>query len=92
MGVIINQLHQLSEVGESEESGDNKLKEKQMPCVSDFDVETVCSFLTQSNEVRYNACMNYIVCMYAHRENFKHLHDFKMKLHIQKLHMFKKVL
>ncbi|XP_063862381.1 uncharacterized protein LOC135101930 isoform X4 [Scylla paramamosain] len=50
MGVIINQLHRLNEVSESKES-DGKVKEKQMPPVSDFDVETVCSFLTQPNEM-----------------------------------------
>ncbi|XP_045138190.1 rootletin-like isoform X11 [Portunus trituberculatus] len=49
MGVIINQLQRLNEVSESKES-DGKMKEMQMPPVSDFDVETICSFLTQPNE------------------------------------------
>ncbi|XP_045138184.1 microtubule-associated protein futsch-like isoform X6 [Portunus trituberculatus] len=50
MGVIINQLQRLNEVSESKES-DGKMKEMQMPPVSDFDVETICSFLTQPNEM-----------------------------------------
>ncbi|XP_045138186.1 protein lava lamp-like isoform X8 [Portunus trituberculatus] len=50
MGVIINQLQRLNEVSESKES-DGKMKEMQMPPVSDFDVETICSFLTQPNEI-----------------------------------------
>ena len=68
MGVIINQLHQLNEVGESEES-DDKVKEKQMPPVSNFDVETVCSFLTQSNEVRYSVGGNNVITHKKKREN-----------------------
>lgn len=47
MGVIINQLHQLKDARESKE-----VQERQMATVSDFDVESVCSFLTQASEVR----------------------------------------
>lgn len=52
MGVIINQLHRLNETRESEESVGEKVQEKHMATVSDFDVEAVCSFLTHTNEVR----------------------------------------
>lgn len=47
MGVIINQLHQLKDARESEE-----VQKRHMTTVSDFDVESVCSFLAQANEVR----------------------------------------
>lgn len=52
MGVIINQLHRLNDAKENEESMSEKMENKHMPTVADFDVESVCSFLTQANEVR----------------------------------------
>lgn len=52
MGVIINQLNRLNETRESEESVGEKIQEKHMSTVSDFDVDAVCSLLTQANEVR----------------------------------------
>ncbi|KAK8731651.1 hypothetical protein OTU49_007407, partial [Cherax quadricarinatus] len=57
MGVVINQLRRLGEVGQSDQSAGNSSTDQNLPtatplpAVPDFDVNTVCSFLNQPNEM-----------------------------------------
>ncbi|XP_071547475.1 uncharacterized protein [Panulirus ornatus] len=51
MGVVINQLHRLSEAGSDSKDQQHLPTSDPLPVVPDFDVDSVCSLLSQPNEM-----------------------------------------